>query len=201
MAEANDNRKNPDGSIDFRVMMTDVTTHYFRSLPDLVGASGLAHLQDNTFQLDIDKGAATLPSGDVIKLNSGTFSAKDIRQRELIGQFHLDLAASISAMLTVAGNPDLKMLNADSLSTMPKATGDGHFKIDLQMPLVKDPPKERVVVKTAVDLSNVAIAAIAPGGYRSDGKLKLDFNPDNITVSVPSNFTGQAGQIRWNTVP
>ena len=198
LAEANDNRKNPDGSIDFRFMMTDVTTHYFRSLPDLVGASGLAHLQDNTFQLDIDKGAATLPSGDVIKLNSGTFSAKDIRQRELIGQFRLDLQASISAMLTVAGNPDLKMLNADSLSTMPKATGDGHFKIDLQMPLVKDPPKERVVVKTSVELSNVAIAGIAPGVDLSDGKLKLDFNQENITVSGPAKINGQPGQISWS---
>ena len=198
LAEANDNKKNPDGSVDFRFMLNDVTTHYFRSLPDLVGASGQAHLLDNSFQLDIDKGVATLASGDEIKLNAGSFTANDIHQEEIIGMFHLDLEAPISAMLTVAENPDLKMMNADSLSAMPKATGNGHFKIDLQMPLVKDPPKERVVVKTAVELSNVAIAGIAPGVDLSDGELKLDFNQENITVTGPAKINGQPGQISWN---
>ncbi|HEY4995822.1 MAG TPA: DUF3971 domain-containing protein [Aestuariivirga sp.] len=198
LAEANDNKRNPDGSIDFQFMLSDVTTHYFRSLPDLVGASGQAHLLDNTFKLDIDKGAATLASGDTIKLNSGSFIANDIHQTELIGQFHLDLEAPISAMITVAENPDLKMLNTDTLSTMPKATGTGHFKIDLEMPLVKDPPKDRVVVKTAVELSDVAIAGIAPGVDLTDGKFKLDFNQENITVSGPAKINGQPGQISWS---
>ena len=198
MAEARDHKRNPDGSIDFRFALKDVTTHYFKSLPDLVGASGQAHLQDNTFELTIDKGTAKLLSGDEIHLNTATFTAKDIQQEELLGQFHLDLEAPISAMLTVAANPDLKMLKADSLASVPKATGTGHFKIDLHMPLVKDPPKERVVVKTAVDLSDVAIANLAPGVDLTDGKFKLDFNQENISVSGPAKINGLPSQITWS---
>ena len=198
LTEANEKKKNPEGSIDFRFALKDITTHYFRSLPDLEGASGEAHLLDNTFNLDIEKGTATLASGDEIKLNAATFVAKDIQQVELLGQFHLDLEAPISAMLTVAGNPDLKVLKAGSLAAIPKASGTGHFKIDLQMPLVKDPPKERVIVKTAVDLSDVALTGLAPGVDLTEGKFKLEFNQEKITVSGPAKINGMAGQISWS---
>ncbi len=198
LADSKERRKNPEGSIDFRFELKDITTHYFKSLPDLKGASGKAHLLDNTFDLGISDGTATMPSGEEIQLNTASFIVKDIQQEELLGQFKLDLEAPISAMLVIAANPDLKMLKADALASVPKATGTGHFKIDLQMPLVKEPPKERVLVKTSVELSDVAITAIAPGVDLTDGKFKLDFNQENISVSGPAKINGIAGQITWN---
>ena len=198
LADAHDKKHNPDGSIDFRFNLKDVTTHYYKNLPDLIGASGQAHLQDNRFDLTIDKGGAALATGDVIVLNAATFAVGDIQQEELIGQFHLDLIAPISAMLTVAAIPDLKMLKADSLASIPKATGTGHFKIDLQMPLVKDPPKERVIVKSAVDLSEVAVAGLAQGVDLTDGKFKLEFNQDKIDISGPAKINGMPGLITWS---
>lgn len=198
LADAHEIRKNPEGSIDFRFAMNNITTHYYKSLPDLIGASGQAHLQDNRFDLNIDKGAATLASGDIITLNSVSFAVNDIQQDELHGQFHLDLAAPISAMLTVAAIPDLKMLKSESLAGFPKATGNGRFKIDLQMPLVKDPPKERVIVKTTADLTDVAIAGLAPGVDLTDGKFKLDFSQEKIDVSGPAKINGMPGIITWS---
>ncbi len=196
--EAREKHRNPQGSLDFRFALKGVTTHYFKSMPDLVGASGQGHVQDNSFNLDIDSGSGTLPNGDVIKVRTGNFDAQDLQTEEVQAKFTLDLDAPLSAMLAVASSPDIKMIKPEALATLPKASGNGNVKIELQMPLIKDPPKERVQVKTEVALKDATVSDLAPGVDLTNGDLAIAFNQERIDISGPAKLNGQPAKISWS---
>jgi hypothetical protein len=198
LAAAKENHHNPSGSVDFRFSMNNVTTHYFKSLPNLQKASGQAHLQDNSFNLDIDQGFAKLDSGETIKLNNGSFEANDLQVETIEGIFKVDLEAPISAMLAVAVNPDLKMFKAESLNNLPKASGLGHVKLELQMPLEKDPPKDKVQLKTDISVSDVAIPDLVPGVDLNAGAFDIAVTQEKIDIAGPAKINGQPADISWS---
>ena len=198
LAEAREKHRNPAGSLDFQFSLKDVATHYYKSMPDLAGASGQGHVQDNSFNLDIDNASATLPDGDVIKLRSGNFDAEDLQTEEIQAKIGLDLEAPLSAMITVASSPDIKMINQEQLASLPKASGNGSVKIQLQMPLIKDPPKERVQVKTEVALKDATVNDLAPGVDLTNGDLTIAFSQERIDISGPAKLNGQPAKISWS---
>ncbi|MDE2383282.1 MAG: hypothetical protein KGO53_01580 [Alphaproteobacteria bacterium] len=189
---------NPPGSLDFKFSLANVTTHYFKSLPNLQNGAGQAHLQDNSFNLDIDTGFATLDSGETIKLVSGSFEANDLQAPIIQGLFKFELEAPVPAMLAVATNPDLKMFKPDALANVPKATGLGHVKLELQMPLVKDPPKEEVQLKTDLNASNVEIAGLAPGVDLTEGNFNINVTQEKIDIAGPAKINGQPAKLTWS---
>ena len=198
LAEAKVARANPPGSVDFQFSLTGVNTHYFKSLPNLQDGAGTGHLQDNSFTLNIDSGSATLDSGENIQLNKGTFIANDLQAEVIRGQFNLDLEAPISAMVKVAANPDVKMIKPENAVSLPKAVGMGHVKLELEMPFVKDPPKEQVVVKTEVTVSNVAMPDLAPGLDLTNGNFNITVTQDRIDIAGPAKINGQPANITWS---
>ena len=198
LAEAREKHRNPVGSLEFRFSLKDVETHYYKSMPDLVGASGQGHVQDNSFNLDIDNAAATLANGDVIKLRSGSFDAEDLQTEEVQAKIGLDLEAPLSAMIAVASSPDIKMINQEQMASLPKASGNGSVKIQLQMPLIKDPPKERVQVKTDVALKDATVSDLAPGVDLTNGDLTIAFSQERIDISGPAKLNGQPAKISWS---
>ncbi len=197
LAEAQANHLNPAGSIDFGFSLKDFTSHYYKSMPDIENASGQGHVRDNSFNLDIDAATARLASGDVIKLRSGNFDAEDLQTAEVQAKFSLDLDAPLSAMIAVASNPDIKMLTPEQVASLPKASGNGNVKIQLQMPLIKDPPKERVLVKTEVALKDATVSNLAPGVDLTNGDLAIAFSQERIDISGPVKLNGQPAKIAW----
>ena len=198
LAEAREKHRNPEGSLDFNFSLKDVATHYYKSMPDLVGASGQGHVKDNSFNLDIDTASATLDTGDVIKLRAGNFDAEDLQTAEVQAKITLEMDAPLSAMLTIASSPDIKMINQEQLATLPKASGNGNVKIQLQMPLIKDPPKERVQVKTEVALKNATVSDLAPGVDLTNGDFAIAFSQERIDISGPAKLNGQPAKISWS---
>ena len=198
LAEAREKHLNPAGSIDFGFSLKEFTSHYYKSLPEIEGASGQGHVKDNSFNLDIDAATAKLENGDVIKLRSGNFEAEDLQTAEVQAKFTLDLDAPLSGMIAVASNPDVKMINAQQVASLPKASGNGNVKIQLQMPLIKDPPKERVIVKTEVALKDATVTDLAPGVDLTNGDLAIAFSQEKIDISGPIKLNGQPAKISWS---
>ena len=67
LAEAMRQKVLPNETIDFRFSMADVTSTYFKSLPPLLGASGHARLQGDSFELTIESGKVVLPSNGTVQ--------------------------------------------------------------------------------------------------------------------------------------
>ena len=58
----------PDGSVNLRFKMANVTTSYFKDLPPLWKADGEAELSSNEFSVKVDNAILTLPSGREVTL-------------------------------------------------------------------------------------------------------------------------------------
>lgn len=197
LAQAREDHRNPQGSIDFQFSMSKVDTHYFKSLPNLQNGSGKAHLQDNSFALDMDGGDTTIGT-DVIQLASGRFEAADIQAQVVTGKFNFELDAPVSAMVAVATNPDLKIVNQDNPLAIPKATGSGHVKLSLQFPMVKDPPPDQVLISTQVSTTDVTVDGLAPGIELTNGAFNINLTQDKVDIAGPAKINGLPAKLSWS---
>ncbi|MBG1231903.1 DUF3971 domain-containing protein [Aestuariivirga litoralis] len=197
LAQAREDHRNPPGSIDFTFSLKNLDTHYFKSLPNLQNGSGQAHVLDNSFALDLDGGSSSLENGDVITLNSGRFEANDIQAPQVLAKFNFEMDAPVSAMLAIATNPDLKMMNQDNPMALPQATGSGHIKLSLQMPLIKDPPPDQVQIATQVTTQDVNVSGLAPGVEVTGGAFTINLSQDKIDISGPAKINGLPAKVSW----
>jgi hypothetical protein len=196
LAQSRTVKRLPKGSVNLSFSMRDVETHYFKSLPNLKQASGSASLQDEAFNLRIDSGFAALPSGNRLNLQSGTFEARQLMDDEVFGVFAFDVKAPVPAMLEYAGLPDLNMADAD-IKKLPKLSGTAQAKIGLRFPMIKDVPRTRVTLTTAVSLVGASISDVVPGIDLTDGDFLVALDKDNVTVSGPAKVNGMASKIMW----
>ena len=196
LAKANREKHLPPNSVDFTFALRDVTAHYFKSLPFLTNVSGQGHQRDNDFELDISSGQSTLSAGQTLKLNSGSFIAKNILLEEVQGIFAFDISAPIDTMLAFAGHPDVNLLR-ENLDDFPNLQGKARASIGLKFPLIKNVPKERVDFSTDVKMSSVAIGNVVPGVDLTDGEFNVDLLDNVIAISGPAKFNGLPAQIKY----
>ncbi len=197
LAESKKLHRLPDHSIDLQFHLADVSTHMFKSLPLMEGAAADGHLKDNEFNLDLLSGEAKLPNGETLKLNKGNFQALGIALEEVPGVFSFDLEASVQAMLDFGSLPDLKMLQPDSVAGLPKLKGLAHAQVGINLPLIKDAPKERVQFTTKIKLTDVEVQDVVGGLDLTNGDLDVDLGEDLITISGPAKFNGLAANVTW----
>ncbi len=197
LAEARKKHVLPPNSIDLQFHMSDVSTHVFKSLPLMEGASGDGHLKDNDFDLKILTATSKLPTGESLKLNEGSFQAHSIALEEVPGGFTFDIEGPVQSMLSFAALPDLKMLEANSLSSLQKLKGTAHAVVTIAMPLIKDVPKERVQLSTKIKLTGVEVPDVIAGLDITGGDLDVDLGADLITISGPAKFNGLNAKLTW----
>ena len=196
LAQADIDKKLPEHSVDFSFALKDVNARYFKTLPLLTNASGQGHQKDNDFELDITTGQSSLEGGQTLKLNSGSFIAKDVLLDEVPGIFAFDISSSIATMLAFASRPEVNMLKAN-INEFPNLTGEARAAIGLNFPMIDDVPKERVDFSTDVKMNNVAVANIVPGADLTEGDFNVDIFPDSISVSGPAKVNGLPAKILW----
>jgi hypothetical protein len=197
LAEGKKNHRLPDNSLDLQFKMENVSTHVFKALPLLENASGEGRLKDNDFDLTLSSGQSRLPSGETLKLNNGSFQALSIALEEVPGNFTFDIEGTAQSMLNFAALPDLKMLNAEALSSLAKVKGNARALVAFSMPLIKDVPKDRVQFTTKIKLTDIQIPDVMTGIDITGGDLDVDLGEDLITISGPAKFNGLNAKLTW----
>jgi Protein of unknown function/AsmA-like C-terminal region len=191
LAAAKRDKLLPDDTVEFTFTMADVQSRYFKSLPALTDASGTAHLRGNTFDLRIDGGQVTLPSGAKVSAGGTSFHAENLLADPVPGKIQVNLAASAAAMMELGNHPDLHLF--DKLSTkMPQIDGAATAQIDLSFPLIKNVPRD--MVKTA---ATIRIVDASAKGFASN----LDLSNGDITITSDRTATNLAGNVRINGFP
>ena len=196
LAKANREKHLPPNSVDFTFSLRDVTAHYFKGLPNLTNVSGQGHQRDNDFNLEISSGQTTLSAGETLKLNSGSFIAKNILLEEVQGIFAFDISAPINTMLAFAGHSDVNLLK-ENLDDFPNLQGKARASIGLKFPLVDNVPKESVDFSTDVKMSSVTIGDVVPGVDLTEGEFSVDLLDKVIAISGPAKFNGLPAQIKY----
>ncbi len=196
MAQAKRDRILPKNAINFTFQIEDVTAHYFKDLPPITGAKMEATQTDNDFDLVISAGQTQLDSGRIVKIDNGTFAAHGIMNEEVQGIFGFNLTSPIDAMVDFASQPDLNLIKTD-LTKFPKLQGTAKVAIDLQFPLIKNVPKERVEFSTKIGIEDAAITNVLPGVDLTEGNLTVDVAKDVISVTGPAKINGLDAKVLW----
>lgn len=196
LAKAKLDKRLPDNSVDFSFKIKDVSTRYLKKMPILTKGEGEGGQHDNNFELNISAGQTSLDSGQTVKLNSGSFIAKDVMLNEVPGIFAFDLSASIDAMLAFASQPDLDVIKT-KINEFGNLQGKAEATIGLKLPLIDDVPKDRIDFSTDVKLSDVSLPNIVPGIDLSEGQFNVDIFPDSISIAGPAKVNGLPAKIQW----
>ena len=196
LAKAQRERLMPKDAINFTFEIEDVTAHYFKDLPPITNAKLEATQTDNDFDVVFTAGKTTLESGRSVDIDNGTFAAHGIMQEEVQGVFGFNLQSPVDAMVDLASQPDLNLLKTD-LTKFPKLQGTAKVAIDLQFPLIKNIPKERVEFSTKIAIEKAAIAKVLPGIDLTDGDLAVEVSPQEISVSGPAKVNGLNAKVTW----
>ncbi len=186
----------PNKDIDFQFTLNDVDSHYFKTLPTLVNASGSAHLQGDIFELKIDRGKVVLPSQGVVQVTDTSFTATSLLLDDVPGVFKINLAANAINLMELASQPSLDLMTKAGL-TAPKFSGQATAAIDLSLPLIKDVPREKVTAKATVKVTNAGVDNVLPNIDLSDGNLSITFDLKGIAASGPLKINGFPASLNW----
>jgi archaellin len=196
LATAQRNKVLPPDAVSLSFSMNKVSTRYFKALPILQNASGKAALKQGKFGLTIDNGFVDLPSGAKLSLAEGRFEATDLLSGAVPGEFQFDIQGGVSQLLEFASLPDLNIVK-DDLSKLPKIEGQARAIVGLKLPLIKNVPREKVVITQQVSLTEAAVKNILPGIDLTDGKFEIDLSKDTLQVSGPAKLNGVAATVNW----
>ncbi len=176
--------------------MAGVTSTYFKSLPPLLGASGHARLQGDSFELTIESGKVILPSDGTVQVSQTTFKAEKLLTNAVPAVFALNLSASAPDLLELAALPDLNLLkNANFVP--PSIGGQAEAKIDFSMPLVKDLPRDQIQTAAKIKVTDASIKQVIPNVDLSEGSLLVAFDRNGITATGPVKINGFPSKISW----
>jgi Protein of unknown function len=196
LAKALRNQVLPKGSIDVQLTLGGVRTKYFKNMPALENASGTVRLSDNDFKLDIIAGQASLPSGDVLKLQSGRFVASDLLVDAVPGAFEFNVSGPVATLVQFIALPDISVFIPKGIN-IPQMNGIANVRIGLKMPLIRDVPRERVQVETALSLADVDMQEVVKGVDLTGGQFAVDYSGEVIDVRGPAKLNGTDVEIVW----
>ncbi len=196
LARAQRDHRLPPKSINLAFRMSDVTTGYVKGLPPLTHASGEAKLIDNDFTLSVDEAGVTLDSGKTGKLAKSTMIAVDILAPETIAKFDLDVRASAPALIEYLSLQPLNLIRHSGFDTS-KLSGDARLAVGLELPLIKDVPKERVIVTAKAHLSNAALSEALPGIDIESGEIDLSVEKGAFIAKGPARIGGVPAKLTW----
>ena len=196
LARAQRDKRLPDGSVSLGFRITGVTTTYVTGLPPLTDATAAGTLKDNDFRLEVESADVQMPSGLTGKLKKSAMLARDILAPETIGNFDLDVEASTSAILEYLSSPVLNVIRHSGFDTS-KLSGDARAKVDLTLPLIKDVPEDRVVVKASAQITNTTLKDALPGMDITGGNIALTVADGAIEAKGPVKFDGVPAVLAW----
>ena len=196
LARAQRDKRLPDKSIKLHFRMAGVSAGYFKDLPPLRNADGEASLIDNDFSLAVSQADVELPSGKHGRIVDGTMKARDILAAETIGEFAFGARATAQTMIEYISLPGLDLIKNAGFDTG-RLSGDADAAVTLSIPLLKDAPKERVIVQLKARLTDAALADAIPSIDISDGKIDLAVVEGKITAQGPVKLNGVPVKLSW----
>lgn len=188
MARAQRDRRLPDKLMPAQFCMSDVTTRYFRNLPPLQEASGEASLTDNDFQ------TAGRRRGD----RTAVRQAWQDHRRHHDRQGHPGQGDHRRFRLQRLGpRPERDRVHQPSRSAADQAVGlrcheafGRHRGQGLQVPFLKNAPKERVKFSATAKLTDATIRGALPRVHMTDRVLDVEVGGGSIAASGPVKING-----------
>jgi hypothetical protein len=196
MAFALRDKRLPDGSINLRFELANVTTSYFKDLPPLRNANGEAELRSNEFSVKVGNATLTLPSGREVTLAQGTMEATRILAPETPAVFTFNAKASAQTLLEYLDLPALSLITNAGVDSS-RLGGEASLAVTLKLPLIKNLPRERVVVTATAKIENASVEGALPGIDITGGSFDIALAEGKIEAQGPAKINGIPATISW----
>ncbi|MFT3986569.1 AsmA-like C-terminal domain-containing protein [Aestuariivirga sp.] len=196
LAAARASNQLPDGSVDLQFAMEGVNTSYFKGLAPLANASGDAHLKDNAFDMTIDGGDVTLPSGATVHVDAGSMSSTELLAPITPTVFQLRAKSNAQGLIEYLDQPDLALISNSGIDSS-KLGGNAVLDVTLNVPLQKDIPPGSTTFSAKAKLTNASLKDALPKIDITGGTFDLAATADRITASGPAKINGVDAKISW----
>ena len=140
---------------------SDAKVRFVKTLPPVEQASGYASISGKSFNLNLNKGVVTAPSGGALKADGSVMQISDMTLKPAVGVFDLTLEGPLSAALALLDEKPFEFMSKSDL-TPDVATGIATISSRLTVPL-----KDKVTVE---DVGYVVSAKVR--GVESDTLVK-----------------------------
>ncbi len=186
----------PEGSIEVRFKMANVTSSYFKDLPPLWKADGEAELRSNEFSIKVDNATIELPSGGKVTLAHGSMDATNILAVETPAVFTFNAKATAQALLEYLDLPALSLIKNAGVDSS-KLGGDASLAVTLKLPLIKNLPRERVVVTATAKIEDASLSGALPGIDLTGGDFDITVSEGKIEAQGPAKINGIPATVSW----
>ncbi len=181
----------PNEMIKVSFAVADVKTRYFYDLPPIHSASGRGVISGNEFELWLDAGQVTLPSGDTLTLTSGRFFVPDLMREPTPGEIEVTVDGPAGAMLALIDEEPLRYaaradIEPDSLG------GDATTGISLRLPLHRDVTWDEIDIAAKASIEGVTFRTPFDG---------IAIDGGNVTIDVTEDGLEARGKVTFNGVP
>ena len=92
--------------------------------------------------------------------------------------------------------PDLNLIKNAGFAA-PKLNGQAEARIDINLPLIKDVPRDRVDSKAVIRVTDASIKQVISNVDLSEGTLLIAFDRSGIKASGPMKINGFPSRIFW----
>jgi hypothetical protein len=196
LARSKRDQRLPEGSIDMKMTLADVTTSYFKDLPNITKADGTAHLTADRFELNWTNGALNLPSGARATLPKGSMVATALLNPVTPATFQISASGSARAILEYIDLPALGLLKKSNLD-INRLGGDADVDVALAFPLMKDLPRDQVSVRATAKIANASLKDALGGIDLTGGDIALAVGGGKIEATGPIKIDGIPAKVSW----
>jgi hypothetical protein len=175
----------------------DIEVHWLRPVPPLMHAEGHLSVSDpNVIDIAV---AGALQAGGAhggVAYRGSHLKITGINDPDQFLDIDTDLAGPLADLLTVLGNPRLKLLSKRPVPMHdPAGTFTAHVHVG-HLPLRDDVSMDDLAISTMAQLTGVHLGGIAAGRDLSDGDLKLSADNNGLQVGGHADIAGFPADLR-----
>ncbi len=187
----------PNEMVNLTFDVSDVVTHYFEQLPPITGAHGSAHLRGNRFDMTLQGGVVTLPSGKQLTFTKGTMQTVDLAR--LVSPMTIDVEGAGSArdFLELIDLKPLQLVTESGIEAG-KLSGQVRARARFNIQAQRNVSREHVAMAAAVALGNASFPGLVDGVDMTGGQIKFTITETGLDASGPVRLNGVPARLSWS---
>ena len=169
---------------------------YSPDLADITGGNGRIAIHDSRLGVWLDEGTADPGRGGVLSLAGSRFTIDRLGQEPMTGKLDLVAEGSAEAALAYIDNPAWRVLSRTGRDPG-LATGQVELAGTLSLPLIRNIPRDEVVMDFEGVLRDVESDSLVPGKTLTADRLTLRLDSDRVEVEGGVELSGLPATGRW----
>jgi hypothetical protein len=179
-----------DRMIDVQFSLRDVETRYFAKLPPITGAKGSGRLQGDHFDLLLEDGEVTLPSGGKLAFLRGRLETPTLRAPVIPTKIHVEARGGAEHFLELLDQEPLNYAaNADLDPRRIGGSADANIDVDLKFQKGRKPI---IAMSALAEVKDVRLKGVFE---------QADIEGGDMTVTYGDGRVSASGTVQLNKVP